>query len=259
MLDFQQVLSQYPEQLQQFQKGILREYLQYNILKGIFESKFADKVSFMGETALRIIYGNNRFSEDIDLDNFGLSWEDFERLIGIIQNFLTLEGFLIEIKKVEKAAYHCQIKFPKILYESGISPLQQEKILIKIDTFAQGYDYHPQVKVINKFDIFSEIRVTPLPVLLSQKIYAAIDRKQPKGRDFYDITFLLGQTRPDYKYLSQKLNVSTAEELRELVQQKIEPLNFEALADDVMPFLIRKGDVNRVLLFRDYWGQAILD
>ena len=52
MLDFQQIQSQYPEQLQQFQKGLLREYLQYNILQGIFESKFADKVSFMGGTAL---------------------------------------------------------------------------------------------------------------------------------------------------------------------------------------------------------------
>jgi len=259
MLDFQQIQSQYPAQLQQFQKGIFREYLQYNILQGIFESKFADKLSFMGGTALRIIHGNSRFSEDIDLDNFGLSWDDFERLVGIIQQFLILEGFLIEIKKVEKAAYHCQIKFPKILYENGISPLREEKILIKIDTFTQGYDYMPQVKVINKFDLFSEIRVTPLPVLLSQKIYAAIDRKQPKGRDFYDITFLLGQTKPDYGYLSQKLNVSNAKELRELVQQKIEPLDFEALAEDVSPFLFRKTDMKRVLLFKTYWGQAILD
>ena len=259
MLDFQQIQAQYPEPLHQFQKGILREYLQYNILKGIFESKLADKVSFMGGTALRIICGNSRFSEDIDLGNFGLSWEDFERLVEIVGNFLKLEGFLIETKKVEKAAYHCQIRFPKILYDNGLFPLQQEKIFIKIDTFAQGCDYSPQVKLLNKFDIFSEIRVTPLAVLLSQKINAALSRKQPKGRDFYDITFLLGQTKPNYGYLSQKLGISNSEELREIVQQRIEPLDFKTLADDVMPFLIRKGDVNRVLLFKTYWGQAVLD
>ncbi len=44
MLDFNQIQSQYPVPLQQFHKGIFREYLQYNILQGIFESKFADKV-----------------------------------------------------------------------------------------------------------------------------------------------------------------------------------------------------------------------
>lgn len=259
MLDFEQIKSQYPEGLQQFQKGIFREYLQYNILQGIFESKFADKVSFMGGTALRIIHGNNRFSEDIDLDNFELSWKNFENLVEVIQQNLILEGFLVEIKQVEKAAYHCYIKFPEILYENGISPLREEKILVKVDTYAQGYDYFPDMKILNKFDIFSEVRVTPLSVLLSQKIYAAIDRKQPKGRDFYDITFLLGQTKPDYGYLSQKLNVSNAKELRELVQQRIELLDFEALAEDVSPFLIRKGDMKRVLLFKTYWGQAILD
>jgi predicted nucleotidyltransferase component of viral defense system len=259
MLDFEQIRSQYPEQIQQFEKGILREYLQYNILQGIFESNFANKVSFLGGTALRIIYGNNRFSEDIDLDNFGLSWEEFEDLIAIIQKFLTLEGFLIEIKKVEKAAYHCHIKFPKILYENGISPLPQEKILIKVDTFAQGYAYEPSITILNKFDIFSEVRVTPLPVLLSQKLYAAVHRPQPKGRDFYDITFLLGQTKPDYGYLTQKLGISSPIALKDMVQEKIDNYDFEALAEDVRPFLIRQTDINRVLRFATYWNQVELD
>ena len=258
MLDFEQIKFQYPEQIQQFQKGILREYLQFNILQGIFESKFANRVSFLGGTALRIIYGNNRFSEEIDLDNFGLSWEEFDTLVEIIQKFLILEGFLIEIKKVEKAAYHCHIKFPEILYENGISPLQQEKILIKVDTFAQGYAYDPAIKILNKFDIFSEVRVTPLPVLLSQKLYAAIHRPQPKGRDFYDITFLLGQTKPDYGYLSQKLDISSPSALKDMVQEKIRDYDFEALAEDVKPFLIRQIDINRVLQFGAYWEQVDL-
>lgn len=259
MLDFSQIQSQYPAPLKRFHKGIFREYLQYNILQGIFESKLADKVSFMGGTALRIVHGNNRFSEDIDLDNFGLSWDDFEKLVEAVQKALILEGFLVEIKKVEKAAYHCQIKFPDILYENGLSPLRQEKILVKVDTFAQGYDYSPDPMILNKFDVFSEVRVTPLPILLSQKLYAAIDRKQAKGRDFFDITFLLGQTTPDYGYLSQKLGISNAHELREGIQRKIAPLDFDALADDVSPFLIRQGDINRIKLFKTYWEQAVLD
>ena len=193
MLDFQQIKMQYPPALQHFERGILREYLQYKILQGIFESKMASRVSFMGGTALRILYGNNRFSEDIDLDNFGLSWAEFEALVENVKRFLSLEGFEVELKQVEKAAFHCNIRFPHILFEQGISPLEQEKILIQVDTWAQGYDYQPEVRILNKFDVFTEIRATPLPILLSQKIYAAVNRKRPKGRDFYDITFLLAQ------------------------------------------------------------------
>ena len=259
MLDFQQIKEQYPPTLQHFERGILREYLQYKILQGIFESKMAYRVSFMGGTALRILYGNNRFSEDIDLDNFGLTWAEFELLVDDAGRFLSLEGFEVELKKVEKAAYHCNIRFPRILFEHGISPLEQEKILIQVDTWAQGYDYSPDVRILNKFDVFTEIRATPLSVLLSQKIYAAINRKRPKGRDFYDITFLLAQTKPDYGYLAQMLGAGTAEGIRKMMLERLEGLDMVALADDVAPFLISEGDRKRVSLFKAYWEQAVLD
>ena len=81
MLEFQQIVQQYPENLQHLKRSILREYLQYKILQGVFDSKHASMISFLGGTALRIVYGNTRFSEDIDLDNFGLSWSEFEEVI----------------------------------------------------------------------------------------------------------------------------------------------------------------------------------
>ena len=259
MLDFQQIKAQYPPALQNYERGILREYLQHKILQGIFESKLASRVSFMGGTALRILYGNNRFSEDIDLDNFGLSWAEFEVLVENVKRFLSLEGFEVEVTKVEKAAYHCNIRFPHILFEQGISPLEQEKILIQVDTWGQGYDYQPEVRILNKFDVFTEIRATPLPILLSQKIYAAINRKRPKGRDFYDITFLLAQTKPDYGYLCQMLGAGTAEAIREKMSERLEGMDLVALADDVAPFLISKGDRKRVSLFKVYWEQVDLE
>ena len=259
MLDFQQIKMQYPPALQHFERGILREYLQYKILPGIFESKMASRVSFMGGTALRILYGNNRFSEDIDLDNFGLSWAEFEALVENVKRFLSLEGFEVELKQMEKAAFHFNIRSPLILFEQGISPLEQEKILIQVDTWAQGYDYQPEVRILNKFDVFTEIRATPLPILLSQKIYAAVNRKRPKGRDFYDITFLLAQTKPDYGYLRQMLGIGTAEEIREVVFMRLAGMDMDALANDVAPFLISDGGRKRVSLFKAFWEQAVLE
>lgn len=78
MLDFKEIKNQYPPNLQRFERSILREYQQYKILQAILNSQFASKLSFLGGTALRVIHGNNRFSEDIDLDNFDLSWKEFE-------------------------------------------------------------------------------------------------------------------------------------------------------------------------------------
>jgi predicted nucleotidyltransferase component of viral defense system len=259
MLELQQIKNEYPEQLQGYERAILREYLQYKILQAIFESSQASKLSFLGGTALRIVHGNSRFSEDIDLDNFGLSWQAFGELIQKVKRFLELEGFVVEISMVGKGDFHCNLMFPELLYDQGLSPHQQEKILIQLDTVAQGYTYTPEIKILNKFDVFSEIRVTPLNVLLSQKIYTAVNRKRPKGRDFYDITFLFSKTRPDFGFIHQKMGISSPESLREELLMKIEDFDFVALAGDVAPFLISKEQVKRVVKFREFWKQVQLD
>jgi predicted nucleotidyltransferase component of viral defense system len=259
MLDFQQIKDQYPENLQRFERAILREYLQYKVLQAIFDSKHASKLVFLGGTALRIVYGNNRFSEDIDLDNFALSWSEFEDVIQKVKRFLELEGFEIEVRNVAKGAYRCYLRFPALLYEQGISPYQQEKILIQVDTTTQGYKYEPEIILLNKFDVFAEIRVTPLDILLSQKIYTAVNRKEPKGRDFYDITYLSSRTKPDYGFLNQKLGLSTGEDLRREIIKKIEKFDFEKLSDDVAPFLMNLDQIKRVEKFKDFWKQVDLE
>lgn len=258
MLEIQQIKEQYPEQIQVFERAIVREYLQYKILQAIFESKQASKLAFLGGTALRIVHGNQRFSEDIDLDNFGLSWDEFGDMVETVKRFLELEGFLVETRMVSKEAYHCSLRFPKLLYQHGLSPLQEEKILIQIDTVLQGYAYTADINLLNKFDVFTQIRITPIDILLSQKIFAAINRKRPKGRDFYDITFLFGRTKPDYGYLEQKMGIDSPESLREKVLLKIEDYDFDTLARDVSPFLIRPDQVKRVTFFKDFWKQVDL-
>jgi predicted nucleotidyltransferase component of viral defense system len=259
MLDFQQIKGQYPKNLQRFERAILREYLQYKILQAVFDSKHASKLAFLGGTALRIVYGNNRFSEDIDLDNFGLSWTEFEAVIQKVKRFMELEGFEVEIRNVAKDAYRCYLKFPTLLYEQGLSPFQEEKILIQLDTTAQGYPYEPETILLNKFDVFAEVRVTPLKILLSQKIYTAVNRKRPQGRDFYDITYLFSRTKPDMGFLKQKLGVDTAESLRKEISARLTDYDFKNISDDVSPFLVNEADIKRVEKFREFWKQVVLE
>jgi predicted nucleotidyltransferase component of viral defense system len=259
MLDLQQIKKEYPEPLQGYERAIVREYLQYKILNAIFESKHASKLSFLGGTALRIVHGNSRFSEDIDLDNFGLTWQAFGELIKKVKLFLELEGFLVETSLAAKDAFHCDLRFPELLFEQGLSPHQQEKILIQLDTVAQGYDYRPDIKILNKFDVYTEARVTPLNILLSQKIYTAVNRKRPKGRDFYDITFLFSKTKPEYGYINQKMGITSPENLREELRLRIEKIDFNVLAADVAPFLITQEQVKRVVKFKQFWEQVELE
>jgi hypothetical protein len=48
MLNLQEILSFYPkEEQKKFQQFIFKEYLQYLILKIIFESKYASKLAFL--------------------------------------------------------------------------------------------------------------------------------------------------------------------------------------------------------------------
>lgn len=258
MLEFQQIKKQYPDNLQRFERSILREYLQYKILQAVFDSKHASRLAFLGGTALRIVHGNTRFSEDIDLDTFGLSWAEFEEVMNKVNRFLSLEGFEVEINQVKKEAYHCNLRFPELLYAEGPSPLPGEKILIRVDTTAQGYEYQPEVVLLNKFDVFANIRVTPLAILLSQKIYTSVNRKRPKGRDFYDITFLAGMTRPDYGFLKLKLGVDTEGQVREEIKSRIEGYDFKAIANDVAPFLVNQNEIKRVENFQEFWEKARL-
>ncbi len=80
MINLLQIQQAYPPHLQSYSSFLLREYLQYKILVLLFNSEYALKFVFLGGTCLRIVHQNNRFSEDLDFDNFDLSSDDFEKV-----------------------------------------------------------------------------------------------------------------------------------------------------------------------------------
>lgn len=249
MLTLETISAAYPPHLRPFRRHMLREYLQYKILQAIFNSPLASKLSFIGGTALRIVHGNTRFSEDLDFDNFDLTPAEFDHLSQLVKKALEREGYEIETRNVYKKAFRCYIRFPKLLFAAGLTPIEAEKILIQIDTLGHGFQYRPERVILNQFDVFTEIFVTPADILLSQKIHAAMTRKRPKGRDFFDITFLLGKTRPNYPYLKLKLNISGSQSLKRRLVAFCRQLDFKALSTEVQPFLFTPGDSRRVTAF----------
>lgn len=252
MLDFELILKEFSPLEQQFKRNVLREYLQYKLLDIIYKSKFAGSLVFLGGTALRIVHGNTRFSEDLDFDNLGMSEADFIKLSDFIKYELELDGYEIEMKQVFKGAYHCNIKFPDLLYREKLSPVKSEKILIQLDTEPQNYEYEQEKFMLKKFALFRFISVVPVSTLLSQKIAALLGRKRSKGRDYFDVTFLMSKTMPDFKYLNVKLGITNITQLKQTLIENAESVNLKELAADVSPFLIKNDQIDRVLMFKEF-------
>ncbi len=252
MLSLREIQPFYPENLHRFPRFLLREYLQYKILEIIFESRYATHLCFLGGTCLRIVHGNNRFSEDLDFDNIDLDEDAFQDIANEIEKQLEREGYEIELKTVMKGAWHCHFKFPGSLFEEGLSGHNEEKILIQLDTEPQHFNYDPDRHILNKFDVFTTILTTPLPLLMAQKIYAIINRKRNKGRDFFDLVFLMSRDiKPNYSYLDSKLIISTPNALKKEILEKCDPLNMEEMANDVRPFLFENSDTKKISGFID--------
>jgi len=256
MINIKQIEQYYPENLRGFKRNIMREYLQYKILEIIFNSGLASQLSFLGGTVLRIVHENTRFSEDLDFDNFNLSESDFIHLTGEIQKGLQMEGYGVEIRNVLKSAFRYYIKLPQVLFDNAMSDLKGEKILIQVDTEPHHFAYTPDKVFLNKFDIFTQIAVTPPDILLAQKIYALFNRERAKGRDFYDVIFLLQKTKPNYDYLKQKTGAPNSQALKKKLLDHLEGLNLKDLAKDVEPFLFQPSDSKKIISFSEYIKQV---
>ncbi|MBN1694402.1 nucleotidyl transferase AbiEii/AbiGii toxin family protein [candidate division WOR-3 bacterium] len=257
MLDLEQIEKFYTENVKVFKRNILREYLQYKILEIIFDSNEGSKISFMGGTAIRIIHSNGRFSEDLDFDNRGIDKKNFLKLAEKIKKRLELEGYKVELKNSTDGVFRSYIKIKEVLYKYGLSQHPAEKLTIQLDMEPQDFEYNPDKKIINKFDIFIRSNIVPPDILLAQKITAIFTRPRAMGRDFYDTVFLLGLTKPSIKYLKDKLGISGYGELKKKLIQKTKNLDFKKLAEDIEPFLINPGDKKRVLLFKEYIEESI--
>lgn len=259
MLNLSAITAEYPESLRIYKSFILREYLQYKILEALFESSMASRFCFLGGTCLRIVHDNQRFSEDLDFDNFALTEEAFSQASEWIKKALELQGFQVEIKLVVKGAYHCYIRFPGLLYDQGLSGYREEKILIQLDTEPQNFTFSPDIFYLNKFGVFTSIYTTPLDLLLAQKLTAICSRSRNKGRDFYDVVFLLSKAvKPNYEYLKTRLDINTPTQLRERIIEVCSQISLAEMANDVAPFLFQPSEEKKVRLFDKLWQQAAL-
>jgi len=260
MLNFNEIKSFYPEELHAHSALLMREYLQVRILDFISNHPLGGSLFFLGGTALRIVHGNRRFSEDLDFDNRGLDELQLRKIADDVQKMFQMEGYETELKHVTRGAWHAYIKFPGLLFKEGLSGYKEEKITIRLDAEHQPFKYSPERFILNRFEVFSTILTVPIRLLLAQKYAAILTRPRKMGRDFYDVVFLMGRgIQPDFNYLQKVFGISDETSLKTTILQECHALDMSKLAQDVEPFLFDSRDRQKVIQFVDYFQQSISD
>lgn len=238
-------------------RAILREFLQVKFLTGLYRLAGCQSFSFIGGTSLRLLRGLDRFSEDLDFDNFGLSGTEVEKLFKKTTGEFRHEGYAFELdfRKTKNGGIG-RLRFPDLLYQLKISSNPKEKLMMRLD-----YTYQKRVEtevlLLSKFGFSERVVTNALPVLLSQKTKALIFRKQRRGRDFYDIYWLLSRgVKPNFEVL-EELEVKTEKEyfarLKEIYQREKKNLSF--LKRQLRPFLLHEGNQRYLDLFGDFFKE----
>jgi len=232
----------------------LQEYLQHLILRQLFEQKILGQWIFHGGTALRIIYNVNRFSEDLDFHlpapetTFSLNDP-----ISTLCKHLALQGYRISEPKIEKKTVQSVfIDFEDLLSEFGLSPHRNAKLSIKIEVDTSpptGFQF--EKVAINRFLPFS-VNVHDLPTFLSGKMHALLQRPYIKGRDYYDLIFLLirwPNIIPNITYLRNALAQThyqgkevTIQNWRNIIIELGSTTDWKKVVKDVEPFLESEAD-----------------
>ena len=249
-------------------RNAIKEVVQEIILCGLSRSNFFKNVAFYGGTALRIFYGLDRFSEDLDFSLI-IADEKFElnKYFSYIENELKSLGIQAVITEVEKtkdssvksaflkantkevmiAVYDEDIKninhnnLIKIKLEINTTPISFASYETKVRLLPSPY----QVKLFNKESLFAG------------KIHACLCRnwqQQVKGIDLYDYIFFLSMNiKVNLDYLKAKLINSNfidekydlnIDNLKILLNQKFESLDFNEAKKDVLPFIKDKAKID---------------
>ncbi len=256
MLNLEQIQNYFPPQIRENparKKYIVKEYIQLMILNFLATSKFAQKITFIGGTNLRLVKGIDRFSEDLDFDCKNLDAEDFAEMSQAVLTFLKRSGIQAENrdKQSEKlTAFRSRIYFPELLFDLGLSAYKEERFLIKIESQNQEFEYTPKMATISGCGFFISFPVPPDDVLCAMKLSALLSRA--KGRDFYDALFLLSQTSPNYDFLAKKQGVHNLTELKSKLIETVEKIDLQHKSNDFEHLLFNKENKDKILMFCDY-------
>jgi predicted nucleotidyltransferase component of viral defense system len=261
MVDLNLIKNYFPEQIRNntlLGKSMMKEYIQLSVLDYLSTTQYIRKLIFIGGSNLRLVKGIDRFSEDLDFDCKGMNREEFLDMSDDVMQFLKRNGYNIESrdkKSPKLTAFRRNIYFPRFLFDTGLSGHMEERFLIKIEAHDQGVTYTPEIKNIRGCGFYFPFPVPSDAVLCAMKATALLERG--KGRDFYDLMFLLGQTLPDYDFLAKRTGIKNAFELKTEVKKRLKNTDLKTKSKDFEHLLFNKENNKRILRFEEFFEESI--
>lgn len=266
----EEMLKKYNAVTPEEKKNAMKEIMQEIVLCGLSRAGFFKRAAFYGGTALRIFYGLDRFSEDLDFSLMQVELTfDLAAYFPMLEKEVAAYGLRLNVSEkgktkdsTIKSAFlkgntkeHILLFYADHQMANGITANETVKIKIEVDVNPPaGANYE------HKFQLLPapyEIRLYDMPSLFAGKTHAVICRawkNRIKGRDLYDYIFYLSRNaRVNMPHLKARLVESGVptdndpfdiEILKRLLYDRFEAIDYESAKDDVRTFITDKDSLN---------------
>lgn len=239
----------------------LREIMQEVALAGLYRAKFFEKAAFYGGTALRIFYGLDRFSEDLDFslqegDSF-FSMGEYTDAIRTEFESLGMQVSIREKKKTKKSNIEStflksetlwsELVLENIMPQQSLDQKANIKIKLEVD-IRPPLGFKTEEKLLLKpFSFY--VRCFALPDLFAGKMHALLFRQwksNVKGRDWYDMEWYIRRGTPLnlHHFLLRAQDSGdwpgetiSEKEFRNLLASKIDSVNLKRAKVDISRFI----------------------
>ena len=266
----EQMLKNYQIENIYDQKNAMKEIMQEIVLCGLSRAGFFQKAAFYGGTALRIFYGLDRFSEDLDF-SLVTADPDFDLTVyfPVLEKEVRAFGLHVTIQEKEKtkesnirsAFLKGNTKEHLLLFyadeDLAGSVARSELIKIKFEVDINPPEYAGFEHKYRLLPTPYEVNLYDMPSLFAGKIHAVLCRawkSRIKGRDLYDYVFYLSRgSAVNQKHLRARLLQSgfisedmecTLPELRHMLYERFDTIDFRQAKQDVEPFVRDTASLN---------------
>jgi len=254
-------IEEYNPQNEEEMVTALREIMQEITLAGLSRTDFFEKAAFYGGTALRIFYGLDRYSEDLDFSllkpDSNFSIEPYFK--AILDEFKSL-GLTVSIKEKKKTNQTAidsaflktetiwqEIVLEDIIKEIGVRSNKTLKIKIEVDR-QPSLNFKTEEKLLLRpFSFY--VKCFTKPSLFAGKMHALLFRKwknRVKGRDWYDLEWYIKKGIPlDVNHFLTRAKDTndwqddsiSNKQIIELLDTKIKSVSFSSIKEDVVRFI----------------------
>lgn len=245
----------------------LKEITQELILNSLYNAGFFKEAAFQGGTCLRILYGLNRFSEDLDFVLIEPNSKfEINSYLKSVNEELKAFGYDVRVEGRNAAERAVQNVFLKddslgrlltVQYSNSSGPKRTLKIKLEVDTNPPR-GANTETKFLD-FPIYFSVTTHDLPSLFSGKSHALLCRDYVKGRDWFDfLWYIARRVKPNFAFLTQAVNQHGPWEGKGIpvdlkwyqskMAKKIEGLDWQKAKADVQRFL-RPADVKTLELW----------